>query len=427
MNKLELHTNHNVYVLGAGFSADAGLPTIATFMQTLREAGEHYKHSGNDRNAKAIARVLEYRLRAAGAAYRCKVNPDNIEDLFSLIDIEESGAPSTEIEESIRQAIAATIEFSRIGYARNPRDVQLAVQNTSGVQGAKLGRPVKNNASQRILPLYDAYLAALTGMLYESVPERRDTIISFNYDTLVEDALVNLKRPYSYGFHRDQYNIAKDDDRFVFCGEDLPDEFTRGDDKSAAVAVLKLHGSVNWGLQYFPSRKEREPQHDQLLVYRSFASLMASGADRVFVEPPTWRKGYGNQGRGMATIWANALQALRTASRIIVIGYSLPLTDVHFRYLLAAGLRQNISLQEILFVNSALAENDPSYQDMASRIFQILRPELRERGVVRFRGDYLKNELIRNPGMPLEHHKESLFAIINPNAGNRAPPFALIP
>ena len=423
MNSPELHTNHNVYILGAGFSADAGLPTIATFMRVLRDAGEHYEKVGDRRSAGAIGRVLEYRLRAAGAAYRCMVDPDNIEDLFSLIDTEENGAPSTEIQESIRQAIAATMEFARLSYIRNPQEIRLSVQNAPGAQNTLFGRAVKDNADWRTLHLYEAYLAALTGMLYEPVPGRHDTIISFNYDTLVEDALINLKRPYSYGFHGDQYCTDENDDKFVICGEDLPDELRRDEGGNGAVAVLKLHGSVNWGLRYFPSRKKRELQYDQLLLCRSFADLMASGADRVFVEPPTWRKGYGSQGRGMATIWAKALQALQTASRIIVIGYSLPLTDVHFRYLLAAGLRENISLQEILFVNKALAEDDPGYQSMVARIFQILRPELRERGVIRFRADYLKNELIRNPGIPLQHHKESLFGTVNPNAGNRTPPF----
>lgn len=417
----ELHTNHNVYVLGAGFSADAGLPTIATFMQALREAGEHYKHSGDDRNAKAIAQVLEYRLRAAGAAYRCMVDPDNIEDLFSLIDMEDNPRQPDSGEDYIRQAIAATIEFAR--RAHTPQTLRLVLANAPGIKDPLPGKAAGATGPtrhERFLSLYDAYLAAMTGMLYDTEPHRRDTIVTFNYDTLVEEALANLHKPYDYGFLPEEYSDGNGGG-FVTITPDCPTQLIKGR-KEAGVRILKLHGSVNWGLRSAQSHKPSESTAE-LLVCPTFDALMSHEVDRVFIEPPTWRKGYGTQGRGITTVWSNALAALRTASRIIVIGYSLPLTDVHFRYLLAAGLRENISLQEILFVNPALTEKAPGSQGMVARIFQILRPELRERGVVQFRADYLKNELIRNPGIPLEHHKESLFGTVNPNAGNRTPPF----
>ena len=200
----ELHTNHNVFILGAGFSADAGLPTIATFMRALREAGEHYKRSGDNQNANAIARVLEYRLRAAGAAYRCVIDPDNIEDLFSLIDTEDDSQGPGSQEDYIRQAIAATIEFSHKDYIQAPRRVRLALSSAPGVNQS-VGEPGEDEHF-RILHLYDAYLAAMTGMLYEPEQDRRNTIITFNYDTLVEEALASLEKSYDYGFLSEEYS-----------------------------------------------------------------------------------------------------------------------------------------------------------------------------------------------------------------------------
>lgn len=431
MATLHLHNNHNVYILGAGFSVDAGLPTIANFLQVLRQAGDYYRNRNDEENVAAIEWVLDYRLRAAGAAYRCTIDPDNIEDLFSLIDIEEGPKQASKSAHLIRQAIAATIEFARLGYVRNSQPVALSVQNTTDARCAKFGEPAHDGDSTdlRIIPLYDAYLAALTGMLYEPVAGRRDTIITFNYDTLVESALDGLERPYHYGFLPDEYVNEEDIGAGGFVAIDTTNRppYLVRDYKDGVVQVLKLHGSVNWGLRDVQAPNSHlkaygEKAVAQLFIGASFDDIRHD-IDRVFIEPPTWRKGYGTEGRGIATVWNAALEALRIASRIIVIGYSLPTTDVHFRYLLSAGLRENISLQEILFVNPDLAENAPNYQDIESRIFRILRPGLRERKVIRFRGNYLKDELIRGPGLPLEHHKESLFGSVNPNSGNRPPPF----
>ena len=418
----ELHTNHNVFILGAGFSADAGLPTIATFMRALREAGEHYKRSGDNQNANAIARVLEYRLRAAGAAYRCVVDPDNIEDLFSLIDTEDDSQGPGSQEDYIRQAIAATIEFSRKDYMQAQPTIRLSLPNAPGISPL-VGEPGENEHFRKV-HFYEAYLAAMTGMLYEPEPDRRDTIITFNYDTLVEEALASLKKSYDYGFLPEEYADGRGGG-FVTIDSSCPEQLCRSRDE-AAVRVLKLHGSVNWGLRYTQSDVPNQSVAE-LLVCPTFDATMSHGVNRIFIEPPTWRKGYGTQGRGITTVWHGALAALKTASRIIVIGYSLPLTDVHFRYLLAAGLRENISLQEILFVNPTLAEDAPGCIDMKSRVFQILRPELRDRNIIQFSGNILSGELIPQPyGQPVQAHPSSLFAKLNRNAGSRILPFIIL-
>ena len=37
-SKYKAHNDHNVYILGAGFSAQAGLPLITDFMNRMRDA-----------------------------------------------------------------------------------------------------------------------------------------------------------------------------------------------------------------------------------------------------------------------------------------------------------------------------------------------------------------------------------------------------
>ncbi len=50
---------------------------------------------------------------------------------------------------------------------------------------------------------------------------------------------------------------------------------------------------------------------------------------------------------------------------------------MHFRYLVAAGLQENISLRRIAFV-------DPSPEQVEQRAGVVLRDELKDRGLLRF-------------------------------------------
>lgn len=38
VNGNTIHNDRNVYILGAGFSADAGMPLVLGFMNTMRDA-----------------------------------------------------------------------------------------------------------------------------------------------------------------------------------------------------------------------------------------------------------------------------------------------------------------------------------------------------------------------------------------------------
>src|SRR5437660_11857644 len=61
------------------------------------------------RGREAIQKVFEFRLKAAAAAYRAKLNVENIEELFSLASALEGGNDS----EYIPTAIAAALDNIR--------------------------------------------------------------------------------------------------------------------------------------------------------------------------------------------------------------------------------------------------------------------------------------------------------------------------
>ncbi len=86
------HNDHNVYILGAGFAADAGLPLIYDFMERMRDAAAWLaEQGGRDTEVNAIEEVLVFRHRAAGAAYRTPLDVENVEELFSLASARGSG------------------------------------------------------------------------------------------------------------------------------------------------------------------------------------------------------------------------------------------------------------------------------------------------------------------------------------------------
>jgi len=105
---LPIENNHNVLVLGAGFSREAGLPLINDFLVRMRDSHEWLREQGRIMEADAVQRVLRFRLEAASAAYYVPLDLENIEELFSL-----AAASAGDMDTAIRIAIAATIDFIR--------------------------------------------------------------------------------------------------------------------------------------------------------------------------------------------------------------------------------------------------------------------------------------------------------------------------
>jgi hypothetical protein len=79
----------------------------------------------------------------------------------------------------------------------------------------------------------------------------------------------------------------------------------------------------------------------------------------------------------MNDVWDAAIAALSTATRLVVIGFSMPPVDAHFKYLLAAGLQKNISLRQVLFV-------DASVKSIEERAAQLIQPNFLANQIVTF-------------------------------------------
>lgn len=377
MNKLQ--NNHNVYILGAGFSAERGLPTIKDFMLVMRDAHPWLESKGRKKEADAIAKVLDFRLDAASAAYRIKLDLENIEELFSL-----ASAKSRTLTEQIQLAIAATLDY-KLQSLEEPIISFGAHKDLSGIPNHWTSdTPNEVGWSTFTCPAYEFFLKVMLGDWDNQSNLSDNSFITFNYDLLIENALNGLSIPFTYGIGSKSNDSGKD------------------------VEVLKLHGSVNWARE--------KNSTTSYVIHDSYEDLLKKNHIPQLV-PPTWRKIFTGP---LRQVWDRSLKSLEQATRIIVIGFSIPPTDNHFKYLIAAGLQNNISLREIVFVNPEITQIEERANNLFGDItksssvkvigytlsqFISIGPE--------FINGHNHERTIRNLGRPIPHAYQSILKRYN--------------
>jgi hypothetical protein len=348
-----LKNDHNVYILGAGFSYEAGLPLISDFLLRMRDSHEWLIEQNRVTEAKAVAAVLDFRLKAASAAYWVKLDLENIEELFSL-----ASASAGDIGEQIRLAIAATLDYAQ--KTKGALNGQLSVSHSKSLfKSTRMPDWLKfkssddvNNHRYYSIRNYTLIAAYLLGMFKNFTPKGENTFITFNYDTLLEDALIELGIDVNYGSKISAHPSCKDPKR------------------KDQIPVFKLHGSMNWARANLPNSQGSQ----SITVFNNYNEVREKNLVPELI-PPTWKKIFENQ---LESVWDEAIQKLKTATRIIVIGFSMPPTDLHFKYLLAAGLKDNISLRKVVFVN-------PDEKDeLKPRVKELLREAYIESNQITF-------------------------------------------
>lgn len=339
---------------------------MSEFLNRMRDAMDWLGAQNREDERKAIAQVLQYRLRAASAAYWTTLDLENVEQLFSLASVTRE---DHEVSELLPKAIASTLDYARD--CGPDRKVKLQPSDSNSVKRFRVTPGYMDSEWTADAPsvfrrIEDAgvegkqafHIASLLGMFnQQSAPTGRNTFISFNYDTLVEDALTRLEVPWTYGLQWNTVNFK--------IGK--KDRWGRSSE-SNAVPVLKLHGSVNWGRVGDATRGNAK-----LSVFRSYKELYKANATPRLL-PPSWSKSVEDQ---ISSIWSEATRRLETATRIVLIGFSMPETDLHFRYLLASGLQRNVSLRSVVFVN-------PDPDGMTQRARAVLRPSYIDQNLIQF-------------------------------------------
>lgn len=280
-----------VYVLGAGFSAPLGIPTIGQFLQKAKDLLQ--ERPSDFAYFKDIFRTIQT-LQVANNFYA--TNTDNIEDLLTLLDFRSAISDKSDPTQVNDEMQVKTFISDVITNSMKPMQVDKASQRWDSLLFWE--RPWTD---------YGPFVSALLGYEFArsgntptQVPQRSDykcsvvskpsvsySVISLNYDRVLEEAEKSINHLHNQKRH------------FVPTSSDQ-----RG------TPLVKLHGSIGTG----------------------------------DIVPPLWNK---SLPRGIRAGWREALELLKEANDIRILGYSLPETDSYIRYLFRAAAAESTNLKRI--------------------------------------------------------------------------------
>jgi hypothetical protein len=327
-----------VFILGAGASRDAGAPLMNDFLDVAERLLVSGKAGHCTKDFRFVFDALSH-LQETQSKFALTFH--NVEAAFAAFEVagivEKLGGMDAEkierLPSAMRRLIYRTLELT----VCFPRDA-------NGV------RP----------PLGYRQLVELITKIHPGNPWQRSSIITFNYDIALDYAL-----------------------RY----EGIPVDYCLSERRSAeALALMKLHGSLNWRYcekcphlspweigEYFRDRRflGTPPDSVTLEVASAISDLHHECGEsyQPFIVPPTWNKTIYKS--HLQKVWAAAAAELSAATEILVMGYSLPETDVFFKHLLALGTASKTRINKFWVF-------DPD-ERVEQRFRNLLGPAARER------------------------------------------------
>jgi hypothetical protein len=204
----------------------------------------------------------------------------------------------------------------------------------------------KQKSPARLHPC--SYHAAIVDML-----EPQDTIVSFNYDCVMDHAL----RVGAEGKWSAQYGYGFPNARRVF-GHESWSALSAPVGYNKSINLLKLHGSLNW--YPFPEEEDGE-------IWLRERPYKQRGQKLYEIVPPEYVKVSGSRPI-FQKLWANAELALRRARTLVLVGFSFTPTDLDVEALFRLAMASNRGLVRVIIAN-------PSHEHRR-RIRSILAPAL---------------------------------------------------
>ncbi len=300
----------SVFILGAGASKAAGAPIMAEFLDVAQNL---LNRSDGVADKSDFEKVFEAIGTLQSAQAKSKLNLTNIESVLSAFEMARilgrmGDAKSEGIEDlakSVRKVIVRTLEET-------------------------MAFPFRKDG---ILPPqgYDQFAELIGYLRMEADPKHSVSVITFNYDIGLDYAL-------HYKGINATYSLDKD-------GADYN-----------GLPLLKLHGSINWAYcptcskvlpltmkdyyQRFPhGHVISTPDHLNIRISDALHSLNHAN-DHPYdpmslIVPPAINKT--DYYQSMHMVWKRAAHELSEAENIFISGYSLPETDIFFRYLFSLG------------------------------------------------------------------------------------------
>lgn len=309
-----------VFILGAGASRQGGAPLMADFLDVADGLWRTNRVSHKEEFFKDVFAAIG-RMQAVHSKAQLDLN--NIESVFNAFVMArilnkfpgDTGFSDKAAEEALKQLIATTLEQTLV----------------FPIQSGRIVAPKP----------YEAFADLLNHLRKEAHPQRTVAVLTFNYDMAADFAM-----------HR--HHLGPD-----YCLDDTSPQ---------AVPLLKLHGSMNWGVcskcgavipwhlhDFFRAFNyqflEGNPdiRFDIWSKFNKFAHCDTTVEPLPFLVPPTWNKT--DHHETIRVVWQRAAKELANVENIFVIGYSLPETDAFFRTLYALGVVGDMPLKRMWVYN----------------------------------------------------------------------------
>lgn len=190
----------------------------------------------------------------------------------------------------------------------------------------------------------DAVAATILDRLTASWSYTTSSIITFNYDLLVESS---LRRWNSRTCATDLYPAPLAEREPPGSGGSWAHMPLR----APLPTLFKLHGCLNWMYPSGPSA-----QQGPIILRSNYLDPPPAHDDKVdplhsdlepLIVPPTLTKSTFYANTALRALWKGAAQALREADRVVVIGYSFPPSDNQVATLLRTTLAPDTSIMVV--------------------------------------------------------------------------------
>lgn len=327
----------SVFIFGAGASFEAGAPLMNDFIEKSEKLYRRSKTELKENEITDFNHIFESIDILSSLYSKTHLDITNVETLFCLIEM----ANSIELTDNNRLEEIVDIRDSLVNVIIKTIEKNMYFDNT-------------NNKIHVAAP-YDRLLLELNNLTKNNEIEHEFGFISFNYDIGIESAILNS---------------SLYDDILYQLMLDKP---------KRTADVLKLHGSINWG---YCDSCEKLHVYDCIKIFGSNAMFSGTynmevskyfedqkceecgGRLKKYIIPPTWNKIIENE--IIYGIWGKAVSLLNQSTNIFVIGYSMPETDLFFKYLITLGLFENNSLRKFVVINPDDIVNS-KYKNILSR------------------------------------------------------------
>jgi hypothetical protein len=283
-----VYTGDHVYVIGAGFSAGLGFPTINNLLERL---WPRLEAKGLSDDLSAVIRFHHPSFNAA--------RPDTFPDIETLLS--EMRANEQLFESS--RPVTGNFSAAELRARRQGLLLQIA-DEFHDLQAKALSST----------PLWLETLLA-------KMKAENAQIISFNWDLILDQLLFgdDLSKA-SYGF-----------------GKRVP-----------GVRLIKPHGSLNWhshetGRHLKKDRKFRLCGEKASKVYAFKPYRAPSSSIRSYmplIVPPVFSKSF--EADIFRALWQETVAVLSTAASVTFLGYSLANADFHARFILRCGFHNQV-------------------------------------------------------------------------------------